>query len=267
MSARGMDPGKGAPHMKAHLLSVASMLTLFACGDSDSSDGSGAGGAGPGPDMTTTTGTSGPTGATTTSSASSSSSSNASTSTGMMGEIEVSNVPADCPASSILAVSPILPDEAGHYAATRLTPPAYPFSVTSIEYDLVQPPGNVQCANQGFEHEVQIYIATDTAPPATPEAPVLWDTFPMPPSDPETHTNEISFADPIQLTAGQHLYVSVQLVGEGEESLCIASCAETSTAEVDYWSNAAAVPFAWADMVEDFGFALNFTTRMYGTAE
>jgi hypothetical protein len=185
--------------------------------------------------------------------------------------VVVSNVPDEtaCPPDAEYGVSPLLPNEAGHYATTRLTPPSYPFKVTRVAYALGQPAGVAQCGNQSFAHKVQIYVSGDKKPSNTPTADgTLVDTIDVPAGSASSHTVEVALTAPITLTAGKSLYVAVQLVANGAQSLCIGSCGATSAiAGVDFWSNAATEPFSYQDMVSDFGFTYNFMTRAYGTAQ
>ena len=78
---------------------------------------------------------------------------------------------------------------------------------------------------------------------------------------------EIELETPIVLQDGESLVVAVEMVAVEDASICIRACRDTSVAEVDWWSNAADEPYAWADMVADFGFASNYTIRAYGAVQ
>lgn len=100
--------------------------------------------------------------------------------------------------------------------------------------------------------------------------------------------SEVTLASPIVLAAGEALYVSVEMVGHYEAlpdggspfddggtalntSVCIDACrtafdgGAAPQVGIDYWSNAAVEPYAWADMVADFGFPALFTIRAFGS--
>lgn len=184
---------------------------------------------------------------------------------------EVANVrsAAACPLESQAGTYPVLPGEAGHYAATRLRPPSYPFVIRSVAYDLVAPAGVAQC-NAGIAHEVQLYVG-GAMPSASPSSDgSLAETIAVPAGMTGPHTNELELETPVTLEEGEYLYVAIQLAGAGEPpttSLCLGACGEgTAISDVDYWSNATAEPFSWNDMVDDFAFTNNFMVRAYGSA-
>jgi hypothetical protein len=185
--------------------------------------------------------------------------------------VVIANVPDDtqCPAGSQFSVSPVLPNEAGHYATTRLTPPSYPFEVSRVSYRLAQAGGVAQCSDQSFAHEVQVYVSSAAKPSDNPSTDgTLVDTIDVPAGSSSGRTVDLALTAPVTLETGESLYVAVQLVGSGAHSLCIGSCAPaTPIAGVDFWSNAAAEPFSYQDMVSDFGFTYNFMTRAHGTAK
>src|SRR5262245_53192961 len=58
------------------------------------------------------------------------------------------------------------PTEHGHWAAARLTPKSYPFSVATVRYRLFDEAMDTGCND--FEHEVALFVSPDPAPPATP---------------------------------------------------------------------------------------------------
>jgi hypothetical protein len=186
------------------------------------------------------------------------------------GLVEIANVrtAATCPLTAQHGTYPSLPGEAGHYAAARLEPPSYPFEVRSIAYDLLLPAGVAQC-DASLAHEVQVYVASADSPPAMPSSDdSRVATLAVPSGAAAGHTNELELPEPVTLEAGESLFVAVQLAaGAGATtSLCIGACGEgTAISDVDFWSNAAAEPFAWADMVDEFGFTNNFMIRAYGS--
>ena len=189
-----------------------------------------------------------------------------STSTGGGEVVEVRNTPEVCKAGEVVA--PILPDEAGHLAATTLTPPSYPFEVTQVAYDLLGTDAPGAC-DSTLAHRVELYVIEGAAPPADPADAVSSLTIDVDADEAavEERIVTLDLEAPIVLAEGQVLVVAVEMVGNDElsASACVRACRDTGgIAELDWWSNAAAVPYAWADMVGDFGFISNFNHRMTG---
>lgn len=180
--------------------------------------------------------------------------------------VVLSNVPDIASCSSGHGIAPLIPAELGHYAAARLTPPSYPFTVDQISYDLVTPPG-APC-NAEFAHEVRLVVSDTAAPSASPSTDgTLVAVGAGSASGSTARTMVLDLETSITLTAGQHLFVSIQLTGDADSALCVGACQTGSPiSDVDYWSNAAAEPYSWADMIDDFGFPYNFTTRARGYA-
>lgn len=186
--------------------------------------------------------------------------------------VALANVPslATCPGVDLFSITPILPDEAGHFAAARLTPETYPVDVTTVAYDLAVPGAGGDC-DLTLAHTVEVYVDTAIAPAARPSDGTLVHRIDVPGGAAANHAVELTLPTPIHLTTGQSVFVAVKLVGDDTanptSALCIAACrtAAGAISDVDYWSNAAAEPFAWADMVDDFGFTYNFTIRAAGT--
>ena len=163
-------------------------------------------------------------------------------------------------------IFPLLPAEAGHWAATTLTPSNYPFEVQSVAYELTGGAAGGQCDNS-FAHAVAIF-STDVPQPV--DAPSLgaqdYVLYPIAedPAATDDRLVEIVLDQPIVLEDGQSIVVAVEMAAVEDVSLCIRACRDGNIPAVDWWSNAADEPFAWADMVVDFGFASNFTIRAYG---
>jgi hypothetical protein len=161
--------------------------------------------------------------------------------------VYLSNVARDCEENN--SIGAVLPDEAGHYAATTLTPATYPATVSHIGYHLVGT--NDDCLG-GLAHDVLVYVLDDVRPPNEPTDEQLVATIEVAAS---TSVEDIQMFEhaleaPITLTTGQHLVVAIQMNGNEEltHGICVMTCDTGGEANEDWWSNAAAVPFAWADM-------------------
>lgn len=179
------------------------------------------------------------------------------------------NTPAECKVPE--SIAPILPDEAGHLAATTLTPPSYPFEVTAVAYDLLGTAAAGAC-NSTLAHRVDVFVIAGNEPPADPDDAVSMVSFDVAadPAATESRLVEVELDESIVLEEGQSLVVAVQMAGDAElaTSVCLQACRDTGgVADLDWWSNAAASPYAWADMVGDFGFISNFMTRAQGEAQ
>lgn len=182
------------------------------------------------------------------------------------GDVEVRNTPERCKAAE--AVSPILPDEVGHLAATVLTPPTYPFEVAQVAYDLDGSTRPDVCDSM-LAHRVELYVIEGTVPPADPADAVSILTIDVDADEAAvlTRTVTLDLETPIVLAEGQSLVVAVEMPGNDDlsKSLCVVACFDTGgVAGLDWWSNATESPYAWADMVDAFGFTSNFDHRMTG---
>lgn len=166
---------------------------------------------------------------------------------------------------------PLLPGEAGHLAATTLTPPVYPFDVTAVRYELGGETLGKQC-NNTLEHLVEIQVSNTEKPDGVPSMMASSFTSITVPADAAATQGrqvELPLDPPMTIGEGQFLIVAVKLVGSEDnvQSICLQSCTDGEPiAGVDWWSQAIEEPYMWADMVADFGFATNFTISAVGTA-
>ena len=135
--------------------------------------------------------------------------------------------------------------------AARLTPESYPFVVETVRYHVVtetEAAGSEGC-NAGLAHRVELYVTTETAPPAEPDPAAVIDA----PAEPDLDLDHLAsheVSPPITLTEGQHLFIAVEMAGTpGGERLCVSAC-DNPAAEADrsYWSGAATPPYPWATM-------------------
>ena len=163
-------------------------------------------------------------------------------------------------------LAPVLPGEAGHYAAVVFTPPKYPATVSEVRYKAGDA-GVAEC-DGGLAHEVQFYVLSNGSPTASPSmdgTAVL--TMTTPASDMKERDVVLTPSSTIVLEEGQSLAVAVQLVANDSENptaaMCIDACrVDSPVSGVDFWSNAAGEPFDWKDLVADFGFPINITTEV-----
>jgi hypothetical protein len=154
-------------------------------------------------------------------------------------------------------IFPVLPDEAGHFAASRFESTA-DVELCSIRYQLSGPATNapVECESY-LEHEVWVFKSDSGEPDAEPE---LIETFTVAGGEQLDERSRIVSLDipnglPItRLQPGEYLFIAVQMAASGTTaSLCISACGSpTPDPNVSWWSNAAEPPFNWARL-SDFG--------------
>ncbi|MBK7863704.1 MAG: hypothetical protein IPJ65_34885 [Archangiaceae bacterium] len=205
-----------------------------------------------------------------------------STGGGTAGDVTLANAPFDSACNVENAVSPLYPDEVGHWTATRLTPATYPFTVSKVAYSLV----GIQAGACDAElaHKVQVFVSRDGGlDPSPADAGALTLTVANSNGQADfakvdggvrgrifTHT----LASPVTLTSGQSLFVAVQMAGraggpdDAGITTCLATCRPAGDAgvksNIDFWSNSATEPYPWADLVGDFGFTQYNTIRAIG---
>lgn len=182
-------------------------------------------------------------------------------------DVVLANVPdPDACTGGVHAVIPVIPDELGHYATARLRPPSYPFVVNQITYDLLSPPGTP--CDASFAHEVRLIVSSAASPPTSPSTDgTLVATGTGVAGGSDSRTLVLDLPEEVRLDEGEYLYVAVKLNGGATTAMCIGACATgTPLSDVDFWSAAAAEPYRWADMVDDYGFTYNFTIRARGHA-
>lgn len=179
---------------------------------------------------------------------------------GAAGSVTLSNATEGCQGNPVAP----LQSEIGHLAASTLSPTTYPFTVTELAYDLL---GGQDC-DSTLAHRVDVFVIDGKAPPSSPSTEaVSFEAIDVPANAGSStgRTVTLPLENPIVLSQGQSLVVAVEMAaGEGTATSCIALCVDTAPTESSWWSNAAAEPYAWADMVADFGFLGTYTIRASG---
>jgi hypothetical protein len=156
---------------------------------------------------------------------------------------------ADNNASGCLSTNTVYPlsGEEGHLAAGRLTPPAWPFIVESVRYNLSTRTSSVSC-DAGLEHRVDLFVEAGTTPSASPTVAASY-TVPASETEDGSHELELVLDTPIELAEGEHLYVGIEMTGEYPDGvLCLDTCTDDTTSEANWWSNAAETPYDWAEL-------------------
>jgi hypothetical protein len=157
------------------------------------------------------------------------------------------------------------PSEYSHRSAARLTPPYYPFEVQAIRYEI----GNSSTGDcdTALEHLVEVFKDTATTPAATPTVLASFTTNTGVTDPPDTvRTIEETLATPVTLETDEHLYVAVEMAGDGGSGLavCVSMCLGVpGDADRNFWSNAATTPYSWATLAS-FGMSENIRIGMIG---
>ncbi len=175
-------------------------------------------------------------------------------------EVELSNVPLPC--ANPNGVAPLLPGEADYLAATVLTPDAYPFEVTHVEYELI---AGGAC-NSTFPHVVHAF-AVGAQVPASPSLGPFFASAVVEYDPSATNGRHVALPleTPLVLQPGESVAIAVRLAVNASitESICLATCMDSTTPGLDFWSNGVAEPYLWQDLVSEFGLA-NATVRAIG---
>jgi hypothetical protein len=74
----------------------------------------------------------------------------------------------------------------------------------------------------------------------------------------------VTLPNPLYLIEGERLGISIELAAEGERHLCLSRCMDRDApAGSDWWSNAAMPPYAWSDLVVEYGFKGELRIQAY----
>ena len=181
-------------------------------------------------------------------------------------QLVLSNAPVPC--EQISALAPYLPDEAGHHAGSLLTPPAYPFTVSMIEYTLEEPPDIATC-NSELAHQLELSIlSAEQEVPSQPALEAIRSVkldIPAANSDTERRVILQNLIDPFVLNEGERLLVSVSLAADADQHLCIAVCSDQPpVAGLELWSNSAEAPYNWVG-IDSFDISSEFIIKAIGS--
>ena len=141
-------------------------------------------------------------------------------------------------------------NEYGHWAAAKLTPTSYPFSVSKVRYSL-----NIGGPCVDMAHVVDVFVSPSATPPSSP---TVTESFNVPTGSLVNGSIELTLANTLTLQSGDNLYVAVQLNGAGTQRMCIWACQGPAfKTQHNFWSNAVAPPFPWATL-ESFNLFDNY---------
>jgi len=161
-------------------------------------------------------------------------------------------------------ISPNLPSEIGDPALARITPPSYPFTVTSVSYKLT---GMEATCGTNIDHAVTVYAAPGAQmPPATPT-----DAQRIPVAASAADQRELvvtkDLPTPITLTTGQDLYVAVEMDANQAQTVavCLDGCSIGADDHRQFWSEQTQAPYTWSTLYS-FGLAEDYAIWANGTA-
>ncbi|MAD61891.1 MAG: hypothetical protein CMH49_10345 [Myxococcales bacterium] len=181
-------------------------------------------------------------------------------------QLILSNAPVPC--EQVSALAPYLPDEAGHHAGSLLTPPTYPFTVSLIEYTLEEPPDIASC-NSELAHRLELSVlSAEQELPSQPSLEAIRSvTLEIPAANSDTERRVIlqNLIDPLILNEGERLLISISLMAEGDQHLCIAVCEDQSPVSgLELWSNSAQAPYNWVG-IDSFDISSEFMIKAIGS--
>lgn len=167
------------------------------------------------------------------------------------GDLALTNNDATCVLTTVFPYA----GEEGHWAAARLVPPSWPFTVTAVRYSLY---GSGYCDN-GLAHTLELFVGTGDVPPERP-VPLFSVAVPETAAEIGDRVFDVVLPAPIGLQTDEVLWVAVQNSGiAGVRSTCFTACAGPAVDDhTNYWSNADHPPYPWVTL-QSFGIAANYT--------
>ncbi|MBM4369334.1 MAG: hypothetical protein FJ102_24185 [Deltaproteobacteria bacterium] len=155
----------------------------------------------------------------------------------------------DCGVSYQLSALPTDPNNT--YFASRLVPPGYPYTASHLHFSMIDFGEGQFCAND-MPFLVVGFVGDELFPDAEPE-PLFtvdgstlereWDGW-------WQSTYDLPLDAPIELEAGQFLYVAIEIpyADDYSQAVCINACvAAGDTPYQTYWSQTNTEPYAWLD--------------------
>lgn len=164
-------------------------------------------------------------------------------------------------------IGPVLPDEITDPAAARITPPSYPFTVTSVSYKLT---GMEATCGTNIAHAVTVFAApTANTPPTTLPVDAQRIEVAASATDQRALVVTETLPTPITLTAGEDLFVAVEMDANQAQtvSVCLDGCSITGPDDNrQFWSEQKVAPFTWSTLYS-FGIADDYAIWATGTAQ
>jgi hypothetical protein len=160
-------------------------------------------------------------------------------------------------------IAPNLPTEIGDPALARITPPSYPFTVTSVSYKLT---GMEATCGTNIAHAVSVWADSSGATPASSPASVQKIPVAASATDQRSLIVTESLPTPITLTTGQDLFVAVEMDANTAQTVavCLDGCSITADDNRQFWSEQMTAPFTWATLFS-LGLAEDYAIWASGT--
>jgi hypothetical protein len=157
---------------------------------------------------------------------------------------ELTDNPGTCATSSL--VYPLSGEE-GQWAAVRLVAPVA-VHLDTIRYVLVQQAGAENC-RVDLAHEVALFAGDgSTVPPADPEELMRVEVTPEPLAADGPLEVELEVSAPIDLAAGDELFLAVSMAGSYPDVLCWQKCNDDTTPNGNWWAASTEAPYSWATL-------------------
>lgn len=175
---------------------------------------------------------------------------------------QVDNFDPGCYNPGTINIVTALPEEDGHWSAGRLTPDT-PMWVQSLRYSVNTTTDfgeDGSCGSVG--HSYQVFVgAADAPPPANPT--ILASGF-VSANDLQEVNNHIIIDMPNDtfVDTDESIFVSVQMLWDGDDTVCRYVCSLDFETGLGYWSNAVSTPYSWQDL-NDFNVSAPMVTA-YG---
>ncbi|MBX2803708.1 MAG: hypothetical protein KTR31_38885 [Myxococcales bacterium] len=168
--------------------------------------------------------------------------------------------------TALSGIFPFFPAEASHVYGVRVPVEGTSrFEVNSVFYSLIDAAGIPGC-NGARSHRLDVWVQSSTSPDADPDLQFSTVLTPTPSGGPNDFY-DIPI-DAFLVEPGDQIFVGFEMTtSAADDALCVMQCAQGANPPVageHFWSNAATTPYAWADLITDFGFTSTPLVRING---
>lgn len=155
-----------------------------------------------------------------------------------------------CGAAGTIQIVVPYPEEDGHWSAGRVTP-TVPMWVTSVEYHLNHTTQDVDASCGQVAHSYEVFLGAANLPPDATPTPITSGYVSVAELGPVNSHIEIELDEPVWLDTGDSLFVSVEMLWDGDVQVCRFTCPSTFEPGLGYWSYAVDTPYSWGDLFLD----------------
>jgi hypothetical protein len=169
------------------------------------------------------------------------------------------------PSCSTTALVAADPTDDPFVLAARLVPTSYPFTVMGVRYYLLGPSPKAAECDTAQAHEVQVFVGDKDTPDPSP---TLSETITVAAAAQSPKKRYVSQAlkTPIELTAGQRLYVGIKVSydTQNKKSLCPHLCGDNGKGEASFTNDTTSQPpYTW-ESFKAKGWGGDLTTAALG---